>query len=186
MACVIDATARVRASGEAPTVASLLRADHQWSCSESSADPAAYAAVAEIDAAISRDDYVAARRVGETAQGRLGAACPIVVESAVATLALAALGDSTVSPVQFERALRTVVTADIEMGLPWSGGAREWPYQLAALTFIGRHDGASALVMVRLAQARMQERKSAGADVRPAAEQQLQRLLERATAELNP
>jgi hypothetical protein len=51
-----------------------------------------YAEVARIDQHLNADDVLAARAAAESAIGRLGPACPLLIEKAVATLAAAVFG----------------------------------------------------------------------------------------------
>jgi hypothetical protein len=144
-----------------------------WGCSAANEQ--------EVDVEVRRvysffDDFDRARAFGLASLSRLGPACRLLVETAVATIgAVAAGGD--ISEEDFELALRTVVTADVEMGLPWSGGGREWPYQLLVGAFMRRGDPASAVIAAEVALARAQEEPPPGLPAAPGSVPQIERLL---------
>ena len=160
----------------------LATRNPSWACPDAPSD-AVMEQVAVIDGHINTVDYAAARRAGADAIQKLGPACPLLTETAVATLAAAAWG-SPVSTEEFELALRTALTADIEMGLAWHGGAREWLYQIAAISFLRRNDPASAVIASEMALARFSESVEAGRGRTAAAEALLRQLAKRAREEL--
>lgn len=107
--------------------------------------------------------------------------CEGLVRSATQTLEAAAMGEDVPADV-YETALRTVVTADVEMGYWADGAPREWPYQNIVFAALRRNDPTTAVIAAELAQARLHERRAAGEPVTPAGEEQIRKLLERARA----
>lgn len=127
-----------------PPADTVLRSrDPLWACPPTSAIADA-GAVAEIDRHMQAADYRAARDTGLHALQRSGPICSLQMETAVATLALAATSQP-VAPTDFELALRTFITADAEVHLRPQQGGRSWPYALAARALIN-YDPPAALV----------------------------------------
>lgn len=126
-----------------------------WACSDFD-DDSVYAAVAEIDQELAKFDFGTARKIAAERIQSLGPACPLLVEGSLAILAVAASTSSDVSPAEVELAVRTLVTADLEMGLaPYQGGS-SWPYQLLIEYFSNRGDYAAAYVAARIAKQRLE------------------------------
>jgi hypothetical protein len=132
----------------------------QWSCPDID-DAAVYDAAKEIDAAINASDFAKGRTVGQRAVERLGPACPLLVETAVATLGMASTG-ADVAASDLELAFRTLVTGDLEMRLQTTAGPPEWPYQLATYALAGKGKHALAYVSAGMAVRRMEMRASIG------------------------
>jgi hypothetical protein len=104
------------------------------------------------------DHYLEARQIGIEAMEQFGRVCPLVVETAFATIGAAA-SRKTVSDEELELALRTIVTADIEMNLSPAQGEGMTVYQYAALHLLDRGDPASAVVAAELGLAHQKKQQ---------------------------
>lgn len=144
-----------------------------WACSPRTPDQEReLMAVAKL---LSDGDATAARARGEQAVSQFGAECGLLLETAVATLAQAVEGRAT--DADFELALRTFVTTDVEIGMPMHSGDRVWPYQLGADAALRRGDRSLALVLANMALLRSHQNT-----LNPVTEKMLTELVERIRA----
>jgi hypothetical protein len=131
----------------APIENVLARRDPLWGCQPSYSQPNVAQELAEMERFVTEANYRAARDAGIYAMQRKEPVCSLLMETAVATLALAAT-NQPLPAADFELALRTFVTADAEMNLRPQQGGRSWPYALAARALIN-YDPPAALVAVQ-------------------------------------
>jgi hypothetical protein len=76
---------------------------------------------------------------------------PVQVERSLVILTSANFTDRPITQEEFELALRTLITADFEMGFRVYQSSAEWPYELAAQYLSARNDTASAYVIALVA-----------------------------------
>jgi len=149
----------------------------RWGCSEPA--PAVEAEIRAIEGSMSTSDYVAAVRRGNEAQERFESSCRLQVETAVATLALATT-DTFVSTKDVEKAIRAIVTSDVEMQIQAHTAPRAWPYQLMTAVLISRGEFATAVVTADAAWFHLEASRSEGSRVSVAAEEQIRTLQRKA------
>jgi hypothetical protein len=183
MAKLVRATAQVRSSDFRQSLVPVSASRNPyWACPADYDNDALQRELLRMNTEMNDMRYVEAKRIGHAALERLGPLCQLSLETAVATLAADAIAQEDASSEEFERALRTAVTADIEMNIPPFSGAREWSYQLATFSFARRSDVEPAVVMAELALLRFEQRPAA--DRTDGGETMLRKLVERTRARL--
>jgi len=138
------------ASATPPVKAVLAPRDILWACNSPERD--AGPELAEMDRHLTEWKLKAARDAGRRALQADGPTCALLLETAVPTLGLAATAYDSVPASDFELALRTFITADVELNLRRKHGDRSWPYQLAAIALIN-YDPPAALVAIEASRA---------------------------------
>lgn len=174
MSAFFQATAQVLRS-ETPQMD--IPMNSRWACGDIG-DTSVYTALEEIDTALFETRYDDARRIADDAIRSRPRACPLLVERALATAMLSVNNESnSVGTAEFEEALRTLLTADLEINLASHHASREWSYQVIASYFAARNDVPSAYLAELLAKRRMEERKAGGESVSEVASAQIDQML---------
>ena len=151
MAAFVLAANEVTAGNAEPSVEPVLaKREPLWACRPAEQIDST-AELAEMDRFMTEANYSAARETGLRAMQQKGPACALLMETAVATLAMAAT-NQPVAPQDFELSLRTFLTADVEMNLRPQQGGRSWPFGLAARALVN-YDPPMALVAVEASRA---------------------------------